>query len=157
MTDHPEYQEPTYAYSKDDTLHVPESAVVPTEICIGCGRPSKTVVSKTIRQPLNPLTWYSKQTAIDIGLCKKHIDDRRVGVALTFSLLILGLVFIVAGIATSSIGMIAFGFVAAVVSGYFRARIPVFRSEPEGWVLKVRGAGKGFLQQIPKWDGPEGV
>lgn len=160
MTDYPEYEEstvPQHAYCKDSRLHVPENAAVPTGICVGCGRPSEKVVSKAIRKPLNPLTWYTKQTSVEIGLCKKHVDDRRVGVALTFSFLVLGIIFLVAGIVTLSVGMIGFGLVAAAISGYFRARMPVYRSEPEGWVLKIEGAGEGFLKQLPQYEGTDGI
>ncbi len=160
MNEYPDYEEhesPTYAYCKAGSLHVPENASVPTEFCVRCGRPSEEVVCKTIRKPLNPLTWYTRQTSVEIGLCRKHVDDRRVGVALTFSLLVLGLVFLVTGLLTYSIGMIAFGLVAVVISGYFRARIPVYRSKPEGWVLQIEGAGDGFLRQIPQYDGGDGA
>ena len=160
MNDYPEYQQvqsTDNAYSKDGGLHVPENASVPTEICVRCGRPSVKVINKAIRKPLNPLTWYTRQTSVEIGLCRKHVDDRRVGVALTFSLLVLGFVFLVAGIISFSIGMIVFGLVAAIVSGYFRARIPVYRSKPEGWVLRIEGAGEGFLEQLPHPDTADGV
>ena len=160
MSESPEYEEhefPSYAYSKEGALHVPENATVPTEVCVRCGRPSEKVISMAIRKPLNPLTWYTRQTSVEIGLCKKHVDDRRVGVALTFSLLLLGLVFLIAGIVTFSIGMIAFGLVAAIISGYFRARVPVYRSKPEGWILQIEGAGEGFLRQLPQYEGADGV
>lgn len=160
MTEYPDYQEssePSYAYCSGGSLHVPENAVIPTEICIACGRPSQKVYSKSIRKPLDPRTWYTKQTTVEIGLCKKHIDDKRVGVALTFSLLVLGIVFLIAGIITLSAGLIGFGLVAAIISGYFRARIPVYRTEPEGWVLKIEGAGEGFLRQLPQQESHDGV
>ena len=147
----------THVFSRGGALHVPEGTEVPTDSCVRCGRPSKEVISKMVRKPLNPLTWYTKQTAINIGLCKKHIEDRKVGVALTYSLLGLGVIFVIAGAISISIGMIAFGLVAIVVSGYFRARIPIYRSEPEGWILKVEGAGKGFLKQLPVYEGTDGV
>jgi hypothetical protein len=98
------------------------------------------------------MTWFTKQTAIDVGLCKKHLDDRRVAVALTFSLLGLGALLLIIGIINLNPITIFVGLIAAGVSGFFRARTPVYRSEPEGWVLKVEGAGDRFLNQLPSED-----
>ena len=137
------------AYADGKTLCVPEGAALPTEWCVRSGRPSEKVVTISVRNPRNPKTWFTRQTKIDVGLCKKHLEDYRVAVALTFSMLGLGALLLVVGLINLNIITILVGLIATGISGFFRARNPVYRSEPEGWVLKLKGAGEKFLSHLP--------
>ena len=117
----------------DRVLYLPDGARLPTDTCIHCGHKAVKVISKSIRNPWNPATWFSRQTIVDIGLCKKHKDDNNVGKALTYSVLIIGLL-------------------AIVVSGIFRARTLIYTSNTNVEPLPIKGAAASYLEQFPSFE-----
>lgn len=137
------------AFSEDGILHLPVDESLPTEFCVQCGRKSVQVVTKPVRNPWNPISWYTRQESIEIGLCGKHVDDRRIGLALMYSLLLVGVIFLIFGAAILNLPMIALGIVASGFSGFFRARNVVYRTDGGGHCMKLKGVGSHFLKMYP--------
>ncbi len=136
-------------FTHKGVLHLPPEATLPTERCVRCGRKSVEVVTKPVRNPWNPISWYSPQTPVEIGLCAKHRDDRRIGMALMYSFLVVGFVFAFFGFAIGNLSMLIIGLVSMVGSGFFRARNVIHRTETSGESLKIKGAGSNFLKLFP--------
>ena len=103
----------------------------------------------SVRNPWNPISWYTPQAPVEIGLCSKHRDDYRVGLALMYSLLVVGFVFVLFGTAAGSSSMIGIGLISGVGSGFVHARNVVHRTESAKDLLKIKGAGSNFLELFP--------
>lgn len=140
--------EPENAFTENGVLHLPPDASLPADVCVKCGRKSVRVATNPVRNPWNPLTWYTRETSLEVGLCSKHGDDRRIGLALTYSLLVVGFIFAVFGVAIGNLPMILLGTGAAGFSGFFRARNVVYRTGSSRNTLKIKGAGEHFLKRF---------
>jgi len=134
-----------------------EGAILPTESCIRCGRPSKKVIRKSLRNAKNPLTWYGKSKKVEIGLCKKDLENWNVAVASTYSTLVLGLILLGVGISSLSYSMIIVGSLVILFSGFFRARIPIQTPSSKTNPIEIRGVGEPYLQVLPEvaWEDSE--
>ena len=136
----------------DRVLYLPDGARLPTDTCIHCGHKAVKVISKSIRNPWNPATWFSRQTIVDIGLCKKHKDDNNVGKALTYSVLSIGVIIFITGVVTVGIVTLIIGLLAIVVSGIFRARTLIYTSNTNVEPLPIKGAAASYLEQFPSFE-----
>ncbi|MDF1659719.1 MAG: hypothetical protein P1U58_19040 [Verrucomicrobiales bacterium] len=149
----PDPQRETFAPSqRDGILYLPEGSALPTDICICSGRKATKVITKALRNPRNPKTWYSRQPCVKIGLSKKHCDDNNIGIALTLSVLVIGVAIFVAGLITLEMVSLIIGLLAILVSGFFRARGPIFSENPSADPLPIQGANQAYLQQFPELD-----
>ena len=136
----------------DKILYLPHGAYLPTDTCVRCGHKAVKVVSKSIRNPRNLSTWYSRQTTVDIGLCKIHKDDNSVGTALTYSVLSIGVIILITGVITLGIATLVIGLLAIAVSGIFRARTLIYTSNTNVEPLPIKGACESYLEQFPSFE-----
>ncbi|MEM7601460.1 MAG: hypothetical protein AAF357_08605, partial [Verrucomicrobiota bacterium] len=111
-----------YPFHIQGELFVPLESSLPCEICICSGKPAIGSYSKALRNIKSPLSWYLPRPTIQIGLSKKCSEARLVAHTLTYSLLALGLILVIVGIITFSVGTALIGLLAAALSGAFRAR-----------------------------------
>lgn len=123
-------------------------ATIPTDSCVKCGRSAKREILTELRSPFNPLTWFGKRPRIEVGLCRRHHENHLVAVALTWSLLGLGLLLFVAGVVTKSLVSCLFGLAAMAFSGLFRATSPVTSSDACEEGATIAGTGKSYRQQL---------
>lgn len=137
------------AYLQEGKLMVPRGAVLPTDICVCCTRKPRKVISKALRNPKNPTTWFGNTTSLEIGLCKKHGEAYNVALALTFSLLGLGVFIFAAGLYSISGTAIVPGAIALSICGLFRARLPITSPNPNSELVEVHGAGAVILSRFP--------
>lgn len=137
------------SYRRGRFLIVLNGASLPCRLCIKSGRPAVKTVEIALRNPTNPLTWFGKRPRLEVGLSRKHLDNHRVAVALTWSVLGLGALMVITGAVTRSPVTILAGSFAMAISGLFRALSPVTSSSASADYLEVAGAGEAFLKQLP--------
>jgi hypothetical protein len=137
-------------YRREGKLFLPETASLPLQHCICCGRPALKTVKKAIRNPRDPRTWYTRQRVIEIGLCKKHAEDSSVAIALTCSLMAAGLLLAVTGALTMSIETIVIGVLIALISGVFRAGKPISSPAPGLGDVELNGVAESYVRQFPE-------
>lgn len=142
-------------YRKGGSLFVTEGAVLPTDICINSGKQARKVVTPAIRNPKNPLTWFGPQPRIEMGLSRKHQENLVLARTATYSLLAVGVVILIAGVITLSVGSIVFGLLAMLICGVFRARLPVWSPNTKEEPIELRGVGEEVLQLFPKVEQPD--
>jgi hypothetical protein len=140
-------------FQKDGTLFAATSAALTDDLCICCGRPSKKDINKALRNPWNPLTWFGGQLREEVGLCKQHLEGYYVALALTYSLLVLGILMIGAGIFSTSLSPIGFGVLAVLVCGVFRAKVPIWSPNNKIEPIELRGVGKKYRSLFPEYEG----
>lgn len=140
-------------FRQGNRLFVATGAALPNDTCIRSGHPAKKMITKTLRNPCNPMTWFGGQARVEIGLSKKHLESYYIALALTGSLLVLGIVFLITGIVSKSIGVSAFGLLGMLGSGIFRAAVPIRTPNSKAEPLEIRGADGKYLQNIPEWSG----
>lgn len=121
---------------------------IPTNICIKSGRPTYREVEVALRSATYPLTWFGKRPTLHVGLCRKSFDDYRVAVALTWSVLGIGVLMFVAGLATMSWLTIAIGLIAIATCGVFRATSPVTSPDATEERATVIGASPAYLKNF---------
>lgn len=134
-------------------LFVATGAALPDGVCIRSGRKVKKKIKKAIRNPFNPMTWFGGQVRKEIGLSKKHLESYYMALALTYSLLALGIGFFVFGIYNKNWGIAAFGLAGALGCGVFRAAVPIWSPNPKAEPLELRGVGSEYIKQFPEWHG----
>lgn len=139
-----------YPFHIDGTLYMPLECGLPVDTCICCDKPSVKTVTKSLRNPKSPLTWYSRVPKVEIGLCKKHAEDRGVACALTYSMLALGALLIGVAIFTFSVPTIAVGAIAVLTSGIFRARSPIQGRDRGDDIYEIRSAHESYVHQFPE-------
>ena len=138
-----------YAYRYEGNLYIEEGAELPTDSCICCGKKSVKTVEKPLRSPFKPATWFGTTRKVEIGLCPQHKDSKMMGMALTYSILGVGLAIFITGVVTLSIISIVLGLIAIAVSGIFQAKMPVYAADPREEPVQIKGAGDRFLESIP--------
>jgi len=131
-------------------LYLSPDSEVATDTCICCGKRATRTVRKSLRNPKKPTTWFGKQPTYEFGLCRKHAEESSVAVALTFSVLAIGTLLLVAGAVTISPLTIVVGLLAVLTSGVFRARTPVFSPDAEEDRVAVAGVGEVYLSHYPE-------
>lgn len=147
----PEPERFPLAYRYEGRLYIEEGADPPVEHCICCGRKSAKTIRKALRNPRNPLSWFGKTTPVSMGLCRRHADNNNIGIALTWSLLAVGVLLVGTGIATMSIPAMAVGVVAATGSGIFRAIMPVHVASVRTEPIEIRGFSPKYLEKVPEY------
>jgi len=110
---------------EDKSIRLINGAELPTSICAKSGKPAVRVVSKRMRDSLNPLTWFGKRPEVKIGLCRKEYENRLVAISLTWALFGLGIFLLAMGILNVEVSFIAIGSILVLISGVFRARVPI--------------------------------
>lgn len=141
------------SYRRGRALIVLNGASIPREYCIKSGRPAVETLVISLRNPLNPLTWFGKRPRLEAGLSRRHLDNHGVAVALTWSVLSLGVLLMITGVITFSLITGLIGLVAGAISGLFRALSPVTSSSASADYLVIDGADESFLQHLP--DSPQ--
>ncbi|MAS96448.1 MAG: hypothetical protein CMO55_24935 [Verrucomicrobiales bacterium] len=146
----PEMQMEPTAYRMGESLYLQEGAGLPTERCICCGKKSVKTVSKALRTPLKPMTWFGKTKTVEFGVCKEHKESNAMGSALTYSALIVGILILVVGAVSLSFATIFVGMLAVAVSGVFRARMPVYTADPSVEPVEIKGHSLSYLDLVPE-------
>lgn len=138
------------SYCTGKQIFVPEGGYLSTESCIKCGKPSRHIDLAKLRSPSDPRTWFGKRPEMNVGLCRKHHENHIVAVALTWSILIVGAVLLLAGIFSMSLVSIVVGLFAMGVSGIFRATSPVTscRDCKSQGNLMINGASDAYRKQV---------
>jgi len=128
---------------------VEHGGLLPTAHCVRCGRPAAREVEAGLRHPAKPVTWFGRRPAVDVGMCRRHYENHAVAVALTWSMMAVGAILLLAGFATLSWLSCAVGLVAVAVSGLFRATSPVTSRDADDYRATIQGAGEAFRRQLP--------
>lgn len=139
-------------YRIGERLYLPESARLPLDHCVCCGKPAIKAVRKAVRNPRDPRTWYTRQPVVEIGLCRKHTEDNSIAIALTYSLIALGVILLVTGGYALHLPTLIIGGLAASISGIFRARKPVWGTLSSPEEVCLHGIANPYLVQIPQKD-----
>ncbi len=126
-----------------EALVLEHGAVLPQECCVKCGRPAKKTIRKQLRNPTNPLTWFGKREQMELGLCRKHHENRMIALALTWSCLVIGVAVLVGGAINLDPVLTGIGAIFAGVSGVFRACYPCRLKESDEEKLVIGGVGEG--------------
>lgn len=137
-------------YRMGDLLYLEEGAVLPTERCICCGKKSVKTVTKYLRTPANPKTWFGKTKKVEFGVCREHKESCAMGTALTYSALMVGILILVVGAISLSIVTILVGLLAMAVSGVFRARMPIYTANPSVEPVEIKGHSAAYLDLVPE-------
>lgn len=137
-------------YRQDGKLFIHPNAELPNQVCMKCGKRARHQVTKALRNPYNPLTWFGGQPKVVVGLCRKHREDFMIAKTLTFSILGIGLILAGVGIATTSIGTIVVGALAILSCGVFRAKVPIWSPDAKGDTIEIVGAGPRFQKLFPE-------
>ena len=119
-------------------------AELPTSICAKSGKPAVRLISKRMRDPLNPLTWFGKRPEVKIGLCRKEYENRLVAISSTWAVFGLGIFLLAMGILNIEIPFIMLGSVMVLISGVFRARVPIWTDLIADDEISVLGTGEAF-------------
>lgn len=136
------------SYRRGRSLIVLNGASIPREYCIKSGRPVVKTLEISLRNPANPMTWFGKHFRLEVGLSQKHLDNHRVAVALTWSVLSIGTLLTITGVVTLSPITAVVGLLAMAVSGLFRALSPVTSRSTSADYLVVEGVGESFLEHL---------
>lgn len=131
-------------------LILEHGAVIPVGSCVKCGRPACGSSAIALRNPRQPGTWFGARPTLEMGLCRKHRDDRSVAVALTWSFLAIGALLLAVGAMTFSFVSIGVGIVAMAGAGWFRASTPVVATLVTETRTVLSGCGAAFLKQLAK-------
>lgn len=138
------------AFRLGDSMYVQEGAALPTGICIRSGKKASRTRVVSLRNPKNPMTWVGKTKKITVGLTKKQADNTSVAIALTYSLLVIGLLLLITGILTMGISAILIGLFAVAISGLFRSGFPVWSPDPKAEPVQILGASEDFIDLLPE-------
>jgi hypothetical protein len=125
---------------------------LPVGSCVKCGRPACGAWTLALRNPRLPGTWYGARPVLEMGLCRKHRDDRSVAVALTWSFLSIGALLVVVGALTFSWVSVLVGLLAMGGAGWFRAASPVVATLVTETRIVIAGAGAALLKQLRSVD-----
>lgn len=139
------------AFRRGRQLILENEPSIPTHICIKSGRPTYRELEVALRSAKNPLTWFGKRPTLHVGLCRKSFDDYRVAGALTWSVLGIGVLMLVAGLATLSWLTIAVGVIAIGICGVFRATSPVTSPDATEERATVIGASPSYLKKFEEY------
>lgn len=148
------FEDPAIVIEGDDLI-LENGAPMPADGCVKCARPATHTIDKKLRNPRNPLTWFGKRYHLQIGLCKKHRENYLIAQALTWSVLGLGAILLVVGIATLHWISILVGLLLLAVSGVFRALVPVWSDSVEARRVVIRGCGEPYLDELRKYGDPD--
>lgn len=139
---------PPSLYVSGSELILEHGAVIPVGSCVKCGRPACGSSAIALRNPRLPGTWFGARPTLEMGLCRKHRDDRSVAVALTWSFLAIGALLVAVGAMTFSFVSIGIGIVAMAGAGWFRAATPVVATLVTDTRTVLSGCGAAFLKQF---------
>jgi uncharacterized membrane protein len=94
-----------------------------------------------------------KTAKVHIGLCEKHLNNRRIAILVSWSLFLLGIVAIILAIANESGAPALLGLmmiIAAAIYGAFGART-VYASKIDERFAWIKGVSSEYLAQFPQW------
>ncbi|MDF1741293.1 MAG: hypothetical protein P1U86_19190, partial [Verrucomicrobiales bacterium] len=143
-----EASEAPACYRIGDTMVVENGGNPPVDFCIKSGRPATKVISASLRNPMNPKTWFGKCPRIEVGLSSQEHDSHLIAVALTWSLFGIGLLILVSGIVSLSWASCLVGLLTTGVSGVFRAKSPVVAKDATEAYSEIKGASASFLKHL---------
>jgi hypothetical protein len=141
------------SYRSGRYLIIENGASIPTDFCIKSGRPAVKTLEISLRCPAKPATWFGKRQRLEVGLCRKHLDNHYVSVALTWSVLAVGGLVLVTGVLSLSVITAVVGLFAMGISGLFRAMSPVTSSDATEEYATIEGAGAAYLKHLPERTG----
>lgn len=139
-------------YASGGEIILEHGAPLPVGTCVKCGRPACGAWTLALRNPRFPGAWYGARPVLEMGLCRKHRDDRSVAVALTWSFLSIGTLLVVVGSLTFTWVSALVGLFAMGGAGWFRAASPMVATLVTGNRIVLAGAGAAFLRQLRSGD-----
>lgn len=139
-----------YTFHVEGRLYLPVESRLPTDQCIRCEQAPVETVQKAIRSGRSFRSWYGRRPTTEIALCKKHLDDRRVALALTWSLMGVGLLLAVVGAITMNATTAGVGAVVASLSGIFGAREPIQGQGVGDETFDIIGVCDAFVRRLPE-------
>ena len=132
----------------EGVAYLRNGAELPSEICLKSARKAYKVVDKTLRNPMDPRTWFGRQQTLSVGLCKKHYENFMVTNALAWSGLGVGALMFIAGIFTLSIVSIAVGLLMTFGTAAAQAFFPVWAKKSGENEIEVHGLSPAYIQAI---------
>ena len=122
---------------------------LPTQICVKSGRPADRMIRHSLRDPLDPTTWFGKRETIGLGLTRKHYENLMIARALTWTGLSVAILILSAGLFSLNLGMTIAGALMALAMSPIRAVFPVWvRTQRGSADVELHGAGRRFLDQL---------
>lgn len=94
-----------------------------------------------------------KTARVHVGLCEKHLTNRRIALYIAWFLFLAGIAAIVLAIANSSGGALFFGIMlllAAAIYGNFAPRV-IYASKIDDRFAWIKGVDREYLSQFPQW------
>ena len=143
---------PPMRYVSGGEIILEHGAVLPTELCVKCGRPACGAWPMMPRHPGRPATWFGRRPVVEMGLCRKHRDDHAVAVALTWSVLAVGALLLVVGMVTLGWVSAGLGLLAMAGAGWFRASSPVVATLVSDSRIVLGGSGEAYRSRISGGD-----
>lgn len=113
------------------------------------------MVNKALRDPRDPRTWFGGRPRIDVGLSKKHRENRLVALALTWSVFGMGVLILIGGLVLIDPIKLALGLFLLFISGIFRAYSPVWAARIDEDYIEIRGTGQLFRDRLKGIPGAE--
>lgn len=135
-------------YRVGGTIVIENGGAPSVEFCIKSGRPAQKVITTSLRNPMNPITWFGKRPRIEVGLSRTQYDSHLVAGALTWSFLAIGLVILASGLFSMGWVSCLVGVVAIAISGVFRASSPVTSRNATEEFAEIEGASESFLKHV---------
>ena len=136
------------SYKKGNTLVLKYGATIPTTVCVKTNEPADHVVTKSIRNPFNPLTWIGRTPKLELGLSKKHYDNYRAFLAGSWATFALGIIFLLVSIFTFSPLMFLVSFLIIAAAGVFRSINPVWSTTVSHRFVALRGTCAKFRENF---------
>ena len=96
-----------------------------------------------------------KTATVDVGLCKEHLESRRLSLIITLLLALVSIASFVAAVQFESGGLFlaAIGLVlAAVIYGIVTLRV-VVPTKIDEHLVWLKGINPDYLQEFPEWQG----
>jgi len=137
-------------FQQNGKLYAARSTALPDDTCIRCENKTLKDVNEALRSPYKPFTWFGGQIREEVGLCKRPLERYCTALALTYSLLVFGIMFIGIGFYSKSYGVAAFGLLGVLGCGVFQAAVPIWSPNTRREPLELRGVGKKYIQLFPE-------
>jgi hypothetical protein len=154
-SDPDDYEKDPSILIENDRVILENGAQLPTNYCVKSGKPAFCVVRKALRDPRNPFTWFGGRPRIEVGLSKKHRENRLVALALTWSVFGMGVVMIIAGLVLLDGIKGGIGLFLVLISGVFRATSPIWAARVDEDYIEIRGTGQLFRDRLKAIPGAE--
>jgi hypothetical protein len=140
-------------FQQNGKLYAAMSAVLPDDTCIRCENKTSKDVTEALRNPYNPFAWFGGQIREEVGLCTRPLERYCTAPALTYSLLVFGIMFVGIGFYSKIYGVAESRLLGVLGCGVFRAAVPIWSPNTRREPLELRDVGKKYIQLFPEWGG----